>query len=166
MGRIGSELLDANDVFPELNLQLVSGETLKLPEGTGEGYGLVLFYRGYWWPFCNQQLADFQSLIKEFESEQIAVIAGSVDPVEKARETVEKLDLIYPVWYGMDAEEVSRITGAYYDIDKKFVHATGFLIRPDKTIEVACYSSGPIGRFVPQDVLKLVKFYKSREKSK
>ena len=93
-------------------------------------------------------------------------MAGSVDPVEKARETVEKLGLTYPVWYGMDAEEVSRITGAYYDIDKKFVHATGFLIRPDKTIEVACYSSGPIGRFVPQDVLKLVKFYKSREKSK
>ena len=48
MGRIGSALLDANDVFPELNLQLVSGETLKLPEGTGESYGLVLFYRGYW----------------------------------------------------------------------------------------------------------------------
>ena len=166
MGRIGSTLLDANDVFPELNLQLVSGETLNLPGGTGEGYGVVLFYRGYWWPFCNQQLADFQSLIKEFESEQIAVIAGSVDPVEKARETVEKLGLTYPVWYGMDAEEVSRITGAYYDTNKKFIHATGFLIRPDNTIEVACYSTGPIGRFVPQDVLKLVKFYKSREKSK
>lgn len=37
-----------------------------------------------------------------------------------------------------------------------------FLIRPDKTIEVAAYSSGPIGRFVPQDVLALVRFYKSR----
>jgi len=48
MGRIGATLLDANDVFPELNLQLVSGETLKLPWGTGEGYGVVLFYRGYW----------------------------------------------------------------------------------------------------------------------
>jgi hypothetical protein len=66
----------------------------------------------------------------------------------------------------MVAEEISRITGAYYDTDKKFIHATGFLIRPDKTIEVACYSSGTIGRFVAQDVLKLVKFYKSREKSK
>jgi peroxiredoxin len=166
MGRIGSTLLDANNVFPELNLQLVFGETLKLPEGTAEGYGVVLFYRGYWWPFCNQQLADFQSLIKEFESEQITVIAGSVDPVEKARETVEKLDLTYPVCYAMVVEEISRITGAYYDIDKKFVHATGFLFRPDNTIEVACYSSGPTGRFVPQDVLKLVKFYKTREKSK
>jgi hypothetical protein len=93
-------------------------------------------------------------------------MAGSVDPVEKARETVEKLALTYPVCYAMVAEEISRMTGAYYDTTKKFIHATGFLLRPDKTIEVACYSTGPIGRFVAQDVLKLVTFYKSREKSK
>lgn len=105
-------------------------------------------------------------MIKEFESEQIAVIAGSVDPVEKARETVEKLDLTYPVCYAMVAEEIVRITGAYYDIVKKFVHATCFLIRPDNTIEVACYSTGPIGRFVAQDVLGLVRFYKSKNKKK
>jgi hypothetical protein len=66
----------------------------------------------------------------------------------------------------MVAEEIVRITGAYYDIDKKFIHATGFLVRPDNTIEVACYSSGPIGRFVAQDVLRLVRFYKSKNKSK
>ncbi|MBW2616550.1 MAG: hypothetical protein JRD02_10295 [Deltaproteobacteria bacterium] len=48
MSRIGSRFLDANDVFPVLELQLVSGETLKLPEGTGNGYGVVFFYRGYW----------------------------------------------------------------------------------------------------------------------
>ena len=48
MARIGSAYLDANDMFPELELQLVSGEKLKLPEGIGEGYGVVLIYRGYW----------------------------------------------------------------------------------------------------------------------
>jgi len=48
MGKVDSTFLDANDVFPDLDLQLVSGETLKLPEGTGEGYGVVLFYRGFW----------------------------------------------------------------------------------------------------------------------
>jgi hypothetical protein len=39
----------------------------------------------------------------------------------------------------------------------------GFLFRPDKTLEIACYSSGPIGRFVAGDVLKLVQFYESRK---
>ncbi len=48
MARIGSVSLDANDMFPKMKLQLVSGSNLSLPEGTGDGYGVVLFYRGYW----------------------------------------------------------------------------------------------------------------------
>jgi len=87
-----------------------------------------------------------------------------VDPLEKAREIVEKNGVTYPVAYGMNAEDVSKLTGAYYDKDRKHLHATGFLVRPDNTIEVACYSTGPIGRFVAQDVLDLVKFYKSKMK--
>ena len=30
-------------------------------------------------------MADFQSLLKEFESEEVTVLAGSVDPMEKAK---------------------------------------------------------------------------------
>lgn len=48
MGRIGSVMLDTNDMFPKLDLQLVSGETLKLPEGIGGGYSVVSLYRGHW----------------------------------------------------------------------------------------------------------------------
>jgi len=48
MARIGSNILDTNDVFPELDFQLISGETLKLPNGIGQDYGTILFYRGYW----------------------------------------------------------------------------------------------------------------------
>ena len=48
MARTGSAFLDTNDLFPPLELQLLSGEKLKLPEGTGKGYGLVLIYRGHW----------------------------------------------------------------------------------------------------------------------
>ncbi len=108
-------------------------------------------------------MAEFQSAIKEFEAEEITVIAGSVDPIEKAKETAEKAKVTFPVGYGLDPEKVSAITGTYYEKEKKYLHAANFLIRPDKTIEVACYSSGPIGRFVAKDVLWLVKFYKSRK---
>ncbi|HEA69465.1 MAG TPA: hypothetical protein ENI07_22025 [Desulfobacterales bacterium] len=108
-------------------------------------------------------MADFQSSIKGFESEQVKLIAGSVDPMDKARETAEKSGITYPVAYGMDVEEISEITGAFYDNERKYLHATGYLIRPDNTIEVACYSTGPIGRFVPKDILMLVKYYKSRK---
>jgi len=111
-------------------------------------------------------LADFQSLINDFQSEQVTVIAGSVDPIDKAKEVVEKNKITYPVAYGMNAQQVSRVTGAYYDKDRNYIHATGFIIRPDNSLEVVCYSSGPVGRFVAQDVLGLVKFYKSKMKNK
>ena len=109
-------------------------------------------------------MADFQSLIKEFEAEQISIIAGSVDAKEKAGEIAEKNGITFPVAYGMNAEETSRITGAYYDNDKQFIHPTGFLLRPDNKVEVVCYSSGAIGRFVAKNLLGLVKFYKSKKK--
>ncbi len=48
MARIGSVILDSKDLFPQLDWQLVSGETLRLPQGTGDGYGVVLFYRAHW----------------------------------------------------------------------------------------------------------------------
>ena len=48
MAKAAATFLDANDFFPELDIQLISGETLKLPESFGEGYGVLLLYRGYW----------------------------------------------------------------------------------------------------------------------
>lgn len=48
MARTGLVLLDAHDRFPELDVKLITGETLKLPEWTGEGYGVVILYRGHW----------------------------------------------------------------------------------------------------------------------
>jgi hypothetical protein len=48
MAKATTAFLDANDSFPELDIRLISGETLSLPEGFGEGYGVLLLYRGYW----------------------------------------------------------------------------------------------------------------------
>jgi hypothetical protein len=48
MARDPSSFLDVNDMFPEMDLLLLSGETLALPRDFGEGYGVLLIYRGYW----------------------------------------------------------------------------------------------------------------------
>lgn len=101
-------------------------------------------------------------MLREFDSERIKIFAGSVDPREKAKEIVEQVGITYPLGYGLNAEEISKVTGAFYEKERKFLHATGFLIRPDKTIAVACYSSGPIGRLVAKDVLNAVRFYKKK----
>ena len=47
MAKIGLGL-DTNDIFPELQMQLLSGDRIQLPEYTGDGYGVFLVYRGHW----------------------------------------------------------------------------------------------------------------------
>lgn len=56
-------------------------------------------------------------------------------------------------------KETARLLGAFYDGKLGVLHATGFVVKPDRTIAVGQYSSGPIGRLVWQDVLGLVQIY-------
>ena len=87
-----------------------------------------------------------------------------MDSFEKTREFADKLGLTFPVAWGMDAVDVSRLTGAFYNKEKGYVHPANFLVRPDKTVEAASYSTGPVGRFVAGNILDLVKYYKSLKK--
>ncbi len=92
------------------------------------------------------------------------VLAASTDPVDKAKETVSEHSLTFPVGYGLPLKETAASLGAFYEERRNILQATGFLVKPDKTIVVSQYSSGPIGRLVWQDILGLVQFYKKQAK--
>ena len=64
--------------------------------------------------------------------------------------------LTFPIAHGLNAEEFVTLTGAFFDEAKGFIHATGFIIKPDGVIEEAVYSTGPIGRFTAADILRLM----------
>lgn len=109
-------------------------------------------------------MADFQSRIAEFEKENIKIIAASVDPADKTGAFAEKLGLTFSVGIDLDAEAVSEITGAFYEGEKKYLHPSNFILRPDKTVEQSVYSSGPLGRLTAGDSLALIQYYKSQKK--
>lgn len=87
-----------------------------------------------------------------------------MDSIEKTEKLAQKLELTFPIACGLDAEMVSRVTGGFYDRDQKYLQPANFIIRPDKTVEIAAYSSGALGRFAAKDVLSIVKYYKSQLK--
>ena len=62
--------------------------------------------------------------------------------------------------YGLPLKETAGLMGAFYEERRGILHATGFVVKLDRTIAVAQYSTGPIGRLVWQDVLGLVQFLK------
>jgi hypothetical protein len=67
-----------------------------------------------------------------------------------------------PIGYGLPLKDTAAALGAFYEEKRGVLHATGFVVRPDRMIAVAQYSSGPIGRLVWQDVLGLVQHYKKQ----
>jgi len=109
-------------------------------------------------------LAAFQKALPRLEADGICVLAASSDAIENARRAVSEWGLTFPVAFGLPVEETARILGAFYGMKPergRFLHATGFVLRPDRTVLVSVYSSGAIGRLVWQDVLGLVQHLKA-----
>lgn len=143
--------------FPSLKLPLVGGGTLSVPEDVSGGFGVVLAYRGAWCPYCNAQLAAFSRATEELDAAGIKVVAFSVDDEPTTADLVEKRRITFPVAHSADAETVADAVGAYVNDDPRYLQSTGFVLAPNGTVVTAVYSSGAIGRLVPDDVIGLVR---------
>ncbi len=107
-------------------------------------------------------MADFQENLDALAGENVKVVAASVESRVDAVEFTEDIGVTYPVAFDLDAEELSRKWGVYYNGEKKFLHAAGFLMRPEGDLEMAVYSSGAIGRLKAKNCLNLIRHYKQQ----
>lgn len=94
----------------------------------------------------------------DFDALGTTIIAASVDSLENARKTISRHEITFPVAYGLDPAAVGNMTGAFWDPEKGYLHATGFMIRPDGKLAGAVYSTGPVGRYRAEDTLGLIQY--------
>jgi peroxiredoxin len=149
--------LENGQTFPTLRLPLVGGSELSLPQAVAGSFAVVLVYRGAWCPYCNAQLRAFTRAEESLEGAGIKVVALSVDDEQTSTELVEKLRLNFPVAHSADPDEVATTLGSYDD-EPRYLQSTGFVLAPDGTVVTALYSSGAIGRLLPEDVVGLVRY--------
>lgn len=149
-------LLNPGDSFPSLTLTQPGGQTLALPDAFAGSFGVVLFYRGSWCPYCNTQLRAFERAGERLAETGIKVAALSVDDEATTAELIAKHGLTFPVGHSADAAAVSAATGAFVNPDPVYLQSTGFVFDPTGKVVVSVYSSGAIGRLVPEDVIGLV----------
>jgi len=90
-------------------------------------------------------------------------MAMSVDPLEKAQETVEGESLTFPVGYGLRAPDDAEPIGAFWEERRGIFHATNVILEGDGKILQATYSTGPIGRITAADALSYIRFVKKRK---
>jgi peroxiredoxin len=133
------------------------GQTLTLPDALAGDFGVVLFYRGSWCPYCNAQLRAFQRSSGALAQAGVRVIALSVDDEATTAELISKHGLTSPVGHA-DAAAVAGLTGAFVNPDPRYLQSTGFVLDPAGRVVVSVYSSGAIGRLVPEEVIGLVRY--------
>ncbi len=148
--------------FPTLSVPRVGGGMLTLPDDLAGSFGVVLFYRGAWCPYCNAQLAGFARATETLSEVNVKVAALSVDDEATSTGLVDKRHLTFPVGHSADPGTVAQLTGAYTNDEPHYLQSTGFVLAPDGTIITAVYSSGAIGRLVADDVVGLVRYVSSQ----
>src|SRR5262245_42242716 len=150
--------LENGDVFPDLAIDVVGGRTLTLPADLSVSYGVILFYRGSWCPFCCAQLAAFSRASERLAAAGVTIVALSVDDEATSRALIAQLHLNFPIGFGANADTIAASTGAYVAEGSAYLQSTGFVLDRDGRILTAVYSSGAIGRLVPDDVVGFVKY--------
>ena len=151
-------LLHPGDHFPTLTLNQPDATTLSVPDVFDGGYGVVLFNRGSWCPYCTAQLRAFQRATDSLADVGARVVALWVDDQAATAEFIAKHGLTFPLGHSADAAAISAATGAFVDPDGGFLQSTGFVLDPSGKVIISVYSSGAIGRLVPEDVEGLIRY--------
>jgi peroxiredoxin len=154
-------VLHNGDSFPSISLAAVGGGRLSLPRDLAGSFGVVLLYRGSWCPYCKAQLAAFARAAERFAAVGIKVAALSVDGESEAAAMAAQLRLPFPVGYAADAAAIAAATGAYTGDGSRYLQSTGFVLNPEGRVEIGVYSSGAIGRLVPDDVVGYVQYHRA-----
>ena len=151
-------LLHPGEMFPNLGVSPTDGASLELPDALAGHFGVVLFYRGAWCPYCNAELRAFQRAADGLAEVDARVVALSVDDETTTAELVAKHRLTFPVGHSADAQAVAEATGAFVNPDPQFLQSTGFILDPTGRVVVSVYSSGAIGRLIPEDVIGMIRY--------
>lgn len=101
-------------------------------------------------------MAGFEKIKPELDALGVKVVAASVDPIDKAKEVAAELS--FPVGYGVTRAMADQL-GSWWEERRSIIQPSEFLVAADGKVRASTYSSGPIGRVEPSDVVKLVNFY-------
>lgn len=106
-------------------------------------------------------MAAFASRHDELRAVGAKVLAASVDPLDKAKEVAAQVP--YPVAYGVTRAQADQL-GSWWEERRGIVQPSEFIVGPGNKVIDSSYSSGPIGRIDPADVVKRINFVEAQAK--
>ena len=148
-----SNKLTSGGLLPALTLPLVSDGEITLGQVQTPGaWQVVIVYRGLHCPLCNKYLKRLEELREGFTRANAELIAVSGDPLEKAREMVNRQGLRFPVAYGLTIVQM-RALGLYIsdprsaeETDRPFAEPATFALNDKGKLHLIEISNTPFNR--------------------
>jgi peroxiredoxin len=86
------------------------GNTFKLYEAIEKGPVVLMFYRGYWCPYCNEQLSELQDSLSFITEKGGVVVAVTPEKPANVNKTIKKTDASFKIIHDRDL----KIMNAYH----------------------------------------------------
>ncbi len=146
--------LNAGEQFPSITMHIGTDHTITVPEDLDSDYTMVLIYRGHWCPLCIRNLVKYEEHRAALEEMNCRVIAGSVDDLGNAAKVGANFG--FPVAHGL-TRETADIIGAWWEERRQIIQPSEFLLNREGVVVSSTYSSSPLGRTDPLEVIAALK---------
>jgi peroxiredoxin len=105
--------LDRGASVPKLTLETVDGKAFDLNAAVAKKPTVLIFYRGGWCPFCNQQMSGLQGVVKDLADAGYQLLAISPDKPEELAKSIDKHTLTYTLLSDSDASAIQAFGLAF-----------------------------------------------------
>jgi peroxiredoxin len=114
------EGLFINSKAPEFKAKDQNGKEISLKELRKKGPVVIVFYRGFWCPYCNRELTRLQDSLQLISEKGAQVVAITPEKPEGINKTIEKTK----VSFSIISDEDMKLMKAYdvaYKVDEKTI---------------------------------------------
>jgi peroxiredoxin len=157
----------AGSDMPKISVPKVGGG--ELAPASGQGWRMLVVYRGKHCPICRTYLKTLDGLLDQFKAINTDVMAISADPKEKAETEAREEGWRFPVGYDLSPAHM-RALGLYIseprspqETDRPFPEPGLFVINPQGKIQIIDISNAPFARPELNGVLKGLKFIQEKQ---
>lgn len=91
--------LNVGDLAPDFSALSSKSTTFNLNTALKDGPVVLIFYRGFWCPVCNQHLSQLQDSLQLIKNKGVQIIAVSPEKPEYLQKTEEKTNAEFTILY-------------------------------------------------------------------
>ncbi|TNE85342.1 MAG: hypothetical protein EP330_26150 [Deltaproteobacteria bacterium] len=107
-------------------------------------------------------MAAFEASRQALAERGLTLWVVSTADAEGSRRLVDETGLTTPLGVGLPLEATAETLGLFYEPRRHILHAASFLFDRDGRVELAVTSTGAVGRLMPDELLRLLDFWRSK----